>query len=198
MRLTPRQQEVYDFIRSYLQNHGRAPAYDEIRKHFGFGSFNAVQKHLKQLEARGYIRSPWGNRKRAIELVEDRFRLPLLGTVAAGRPIEAVEVTAAEMIEVPGTLLGRGEHYVLRASGESMIGDGIRDGDLLVIERRETAVNGETVVALVNGCETTVKRFYRKQQEVELRPSNPAIPSIIVRHGDLRIRGIVRGLIRRY
>ena len=200
MRLTAAQERVYRFVREYMQQHGRAPSYEEIRSHLGFRSLNAVSKHLKQLEQRGYLQSPWQNRKRAIELLPLRTgagaaTIPFLGIVAAGTPIEAIEIP--ESIEVPENFLGRGNNFALRVRGDSMIDDGIRDGDILIISRQPHAGNGQTVVALVHG-EATVKRFYLHGEEIELRPANSEMEPIQVPAGDVQIVGTVVGLLRHY
>ncbi len=200
MYLTARQKAIYDFLREYIARKGEAPTYQEIGRAFGFRSTNAVAKHLKALEEKGYVRSPWGNRKRALSLVEHgslSVAIPLLGTVAAGKPIEPIE--GRERIEIPPGLLSSGENFALRVQGDSMIEDGIRDGDVVIVKRQAAAENGQTVVALVNG-EATVKRLYRKGNRVELRPANPALKSIFLDEGsgELEIRGIVIGLIRKF
>jgi len=199
MPLTPAQQRVYQFVQDYIQRSGSAPSYEEIRKHLGFRSLNAVSKHLKQLEQRGYLQSPWNNRKRALELLPVRsagVSIPFLGIVAAGTPIEAVEVP--EAIEVPESFLNNGSHFALRVRGDSMIEEGIREGDILIIARQPQAENGQTVVALVRG-EATVKKFYRRPGEViELRPANSAMEPIRVRPDDVEIVGAVVGLLRHY
>jgi repressor LexA len=125
------------------------------------------------------------------------FTIPLLGTVAAGKPIEPIEGT--EKIEVPQSLLSSGENFALRVHGDSMIDDGIRDGDVVIVKRQATAESGQTVVALVNG-EATVKRFYKKGSRVELRPANPALKPLLLNEevGALEIRGVVIGLIRKF
>ncbi len=200
MYLTARQRELYEFLQDYIERKGEAPTYQEIGRALRLKSTNAVAKHLKVLEEKGYVRSPWGNKKRALTLVEHgtpSFTVPLLGTVAAGKPIEPVET--AEKIEIPRSLLGSGENFALRVRGDSMIDDGIRDGDVVVVRRQSTAEDGQTVVAVVNG-EATVKRLYRKNGRVELRPANPALKSLFLDEsaGELEIRGIVVGLLRRF
>ena len=201
MDLTEKQQAVFDFLKVYRSKHGRPPSYEEIRQEFGFASLNSVKKHLQQLEKKGFIRSPWGNQKRALEILsehEDRaaaVSLPLLGTVAAGGPLESPEVP--ETIDVPEALVGRGEHFALKVTGDSMVGDGIHEDDMLIVQRREQAEPGQTVVALVDG-EATVKRFYRHGSQIELRPANPNYSPLIVEEEAVRIRGVVVGLIRKY
>ena len=200
MYLTARQKEIYEFLRDYVARKGEAPTYQEIGRALRLRSTNAVSKHLKSLEEKGYVRSPWGNKKRALSLVEHgspSFTVPLLGTVAAGRPIEPIE--GKERIEIPRSLLSGGENFALRVRGDSMIEDGIRDGDVVVVKRQAVAENGQTVVAVVNG-EATVKRLYRKGGRVELRPAHPALKPIFLEEGsgELEIRGVVIGLIRKF
>jgi repressor LexA len=198
MTLTPAQERVYQFLRNYMQNHGHTPSYEEIRKILGFQSLNAVHKHLKQLERRGYLRSPWNNRKRAFELLPLRTgtaSIPFLGVVAAGNPIAAAEVP--ESVEVPESFLGNGNNFALRVRGDSMIEEGIREGDTLIITRQVSAENGQTVVAMVRG-EATVKKFYGYEEEIELRPANSQMETLRVPAGDVEIVGVVVGLLRHY
>ena len=196
--LTKRQQIVFEFIKGYIQTHGIAPSYEEIRKNFGFGSYNSVQKHLKQLVTKGYLKTPWENQKRALTLVEPgptTAILPLLGRVAAGRPIEAI--AQPETVEVPEMLLRGEDNFALRVVGDSMVDEGIRDGDIVIVKRQRDAENGQTVVALI-GDDATIKQFHRRGGRVELRPANARMTSIVVDEGDLQIQGIVVGLIRKF
>lgn len=198
MGLTPAQERVYRFVRDYLQQHGYSPSYEEIRRHLGFQSLNAVYKHLKQLEQRGYLSSLGNNRKRALELLPLRtgsLSLPFLGVVAAGTPIEAIEIP--EAIDVPESFLGSGNNFALRVQGDSMIDEGIREGDILIITRQAHAENGQTVVALVRG-ESTVKKFYQHGEEVELRPANRHMEPLRISARDVEIVGTVVGLLRHY
>ena len=199
MYLTPKQQAVYRFIHEYIESQGIAPSYDEIRRYFGFQSFQSVQKHLRQLERKGFIRIPGKNLKRAITLVEHggaTMTLQLAGTVAAGNPIEPIE--EKETVDVPEEMLGSGEYFALKVKGNSMVEEGIFDGDTIVIRKQVTAENGQTVVALVNG-EATVKKYFRRGMEVELRPANPTMKSIFIRgEENFAIQGVVAGLMRRY
>jgi repressor LexA len=198
--LTHRQKEVYAFLKAYMERRGVAPTYEEIRRHFGFRSYNAVFKHLKQLEARGYLTSRWKNRKQAFALKEpvqavSTAKLPLLGRVAAGEPIEALE--DQDTVEVPESFLGTGEHFALRVRGDSMVEDGIHDGDLILLRKQEDAENGQTVVALIDG-EATVKRLYRKGPSVELHPANASMKPLVAEASKVTIQGVVVGLIRKY
>lgn len=200
MFLTKRQKELFDFLDGYLAQHGYAPTLEEIGLRFKLNSLATVHKHLTNLEQKGLIRRTW-NHSRAIELVRQgtakaAIELPLLGRVAAGRPIEALE--EADSIAVPEDLVRRQNTFVLRVVGSSMIGDGILDGDYIVVEERPTAENGETVVATING-EATVKRFYRERAgRVRLQPANDAMEPILVREKDMEVRGVVVAVLRKY
>ena len=198
MGLTPAQERVYQFVRSYILEHGYAPSYEEIRTRMGFRSLNAVFKHLKQIEERGYLKIPGNNRKRVLELLPlstGAASIPFLGVVAAGTPIEPVEVP--ESIEVPEGFLGEGDNFALRVQGESMIDEGIREGDVLIVSRQSHAENGQTVVALVRG-EATVKKLFRRGEEVELRPANENMLPIRTHAANVEIVGAVVGLFRNY
>ncbi|HEU4402120.1 MAG TPA: transcriptional repressor LexA [Candidatus Polarisedimenticolia bacterium] len=197
MNLTDTQRAIYDFVRDYIGRRGVAPSYEEIRRHFRYRSYFSVQKHLKKLEEKGYLRSPWKNSKRALELVDPPALvvLPLLGRVAAGRPIEAIR--DPERIEVPEVLLRGEDNFALRVVGDSMVEEGIRDGDIVIVKRQREARDGQTVVALI-GDEATIKRFHRRGPRVELHPANPRMRPIVVEEGDLQIQGIVIGLIRKF
>jgi len=197
MNLTKRQKEILDFIRSYRLENGISPTQREIRETFKLSSFGTVQKHLKRLEEKGALAREW-NRSRGISPKEDPAAsrgVPLLGLVAAGRPIEPFP--QEESIEVPSSLLGKGDHFVLRVRGESMVDDGILDGDFVVVSRREKAESGQTVVALVRG-EATLKRYYSEGQRVRLQPANSAMKPLTFDARDVTIQGVVTGLIRDY
>ncbi len=139
--------------------------------------------------------APWINPSGGSPAREEGRELPLLGTIAAGSPIEAI--TEQESVFVPADMIGRRETYVLRVRGSSMIGDGILDGDLVVVERRDHARNGETVVALINNQEVTLKRFYIEAGGVRLQPANPAMEPILLKNGDFAIQGVMIGLLRK-
>lgn len=200
MMLTKRQKQLFDYVESYIAAHGYAPTIEEIGVEFGLASPATVHKHLTNLEKKGAIRRQ-SNYSRAIELVpttrsSGAIELPMLGYVAAGRPIEAIE--GNDSIAVPEEFVRRDSTFVLRVRGDSMIEDGICDGDYIVVEGRTSPQNGETVVALVNG-EATVKRFQRdKGGRVRLIPANAAMQPIVVKDKDLAIRGIVVAVMRKY
>jgi len=199
MDLTEKQRAVLDFLVTYRARNGRVPSYVEISQQFNFNSLNSARKHLQQLERKGYIKSPWGNQKRAVEILDasspaPSIQIPLLGTVAAGAPLEVHEIP--ETIDVPEALVGD-ESFALRVRGESMKDDGILDGDVLIVDRREGAEDGQTVVALVDG-EATVKRFYRRGGAIELRPANAAFSPIIASEESVLVQGVVVSLLRKY
>ena len=197
--LTRRQKELLDFLRRYIKRHGYAPSLAEMRVHLRLASLATVHKHLRQLEDKGVIRRLPG-RSRALELCAATTagpgkRVPLLGRVAAGTPIEPIELD--ESLTIPDELLGRGETFALRVQGDSMIDDGIHDGDVVVVERRATADDGQTVVALLDG-EATIKRFHRRRGRVHLEPANATLSPVIVSPERVEIRGVVVALLRRY
>ncbi|HXV85428.1 MAG TPA: transcriptional repressor LexA [Gemmatimonadales bacterium] len=202
MPLTKRQKQILDYLESYIESNGYAPSFEEIAEHFQFGSLATVHEHLTNLERKGYIsRSP--NESRSIEVLPKPGRsgareLPLLGQVAAGQPIEAV--ATEETIAVPEDLIPRrGSSYVLKVRGDSMIGEHIQDGDMVVVHSRNKASEGEMVIALVQGTSATVKRMYREQGGwIRLVSANDAVPPLRVHENDLLIPGVVVGVMRRY
>jgi len=196
MNLTKRQKEILDYIRTYRADQGISPTQREIRERFGLSSFGTVQKHLKRLEEKGALSREW-NRSRGISPAEQASSRPvaLLGLVAAGRPIEPFP--DEESIEVPASLLGKGEHFVLRVRGDSMIEDGIKDGDYVIVARRSQAQNGQTVVALVRG-EATLKRYYGEGGRVRLQPANASMKPMTYDVRDVTLQGVVTGLMRSY
>jgi repressor LexA len=206
--LTERQRDILNFIRDFQKERGVTPTHREICDHFGFSSYGTVYKHLSLLEKKGLIRRDW-NQKRGVELVDREpdapkrasppqaavRELPLFGYIAAGRPLD-VDVSD-ETIAVPEHLTSRGENYVLKVRGDSMVDDGILDGDLVIIARRERADNGEMVVANVNG-EVTLKRLYQEGERVRLQPANSMMSPIYAAARDVSVQGVVVGLMRRF
>ena len=200
MALTRRQREIYDFVCSFIAEHGYSPSLEEIGERFSLASVATVHKHVAQLVAKGWLRKVW-NRSRSLEPAGDdgggSLTLPLLGVVAAGTPIEAIEIE--ERIAVPRELVRKPEaSFVLRVRGDSMIDEQIRDGDFVVVERRSEARDGETVVAVVAGGEATLKKWQRRGATVRLVPANARMRPIEVPARDVEVRGVVRGLLRRY
>ena len=201
LKLTPKQKQILEFISEFGEQHGYAASQKEIAKHFGFKSLGTVQNYLVRLERQGALRKAW-NSKRGMEVItpdltSQAVPLPLLGRVAAGRPIEAVQF--AETLDVPASMIRGGQNFVLRVSGSSMIEDGILDGDYVVIRKQDVANNGQTVVALI-GNEATIKRYYRKGTRVELHPANPAFEPLVidslVESNEFKIEGVLVGVIR--
>jgi repressor LexA len=201
MALTRRQREIYDYVCSFIAEHGYSPSLEEIGARFELASVATVHKHVAQLVAKGWLRKSW-NRSRSLEPVGadpagEGLTLPMLGVVAAGAPIEAIEVE--ERIAVPRELVRKPDtSFVLRVRGDSMIDEQIRDGDFVIVERRSDARDGDTVVAVLRGEEATLKKFQRRGSVVRLVPANTRMKPIEVPARDVEVRGIVRGLMRRY
>lgn len=241
--LTAKEKAVLEFIEAYMREGGIAPSYQEIKDHFGFASFNSVQRYLKQLQKKNYIHIPGENQKRAITLLHsanaiqaqfhqsshsfslpsaippqphflapsprvkrtspdfpppaESFSLPLLGKVAAGRPLEAHEYN--EFIDVPPSLIKDPNRcFALKVEGQSMIEDGIYDGDIIFVQQQSHAKNGDIVVATVDN-EATVKRFYLHEKGlIELRPANSTMQSMWYTPGQINIQGVVVSLIRKF
>jgi repressor LexA len=200
MKLTKRQKEILDFLSEFIEQNGYSPSMEEIAGHFHFASLNAVFKHLEALERRGHLHRD-SNCARAIQLSSNKGigvqSIPLLGYVAAGRPIEAV--SNPETLEIPESFLPRrNQHFVLRVKGESMIDAHIEDGDYVVVESRETARPGDMVVALIDDENVTLKRFFPEGSQVRLQPANEALAPILVDSSRVKIQGIVVSVMRKY
>jgi repressor LexA len=202
MSLTKRQREILTFLTIYTDENGYAPSFEEIAEHFGFTSLATVHEHLSNLERKGYIRRGY-NESRAIEILPSesspRFvELPLLGLVAAGLPIEAA-VSGETMAIPPDMLRKSGNHFVLKVRGNSMIDEQIRDGDFVVVNERQTADNGEMVIALLDRTSATVKRYFReKDGRIRLQPANETMDPIFTDERSLLIQGVVVGVLRKY
>jgi repressor LexA len=203
MPLTRRQREILTYLDGYIREQGYAPSFEEIAKHFRFQSLATVHEHLSNLERKGYIRRSY-NESRSVEVLPPRgttgaSEVPLLGQVAAGMPIEAL--MHEETLAVPDDMLPKrgGPNYALRVTGDSMIDEHIRDGDYVVVHGRQAAENGEMVIALVNGAEATVKKFYRESGGwIRLQPANDTMPPLRFQESEVLIQGVVVGVIRRY
>lgn len=195
--LTRRQKEVIDFVASYSQKKGYAPSFEEIRKRLKLASVSTVHFHVTKLEEGGYL-GKIENNARAISIAskEPLVKVPLLGTIAAGQPIEAIQ--DKEMIAVPKSKLPRSsEIYALRVVGNSMIDENINDGDIVLVKQQDTAENGQKVVALIDNHEATLKKYYRERGHIRLQPANKNMEPIILRNGrDISIQGIVLDVIR--
>ena len=195
MHLTKRQREIYEYLKEHIYSKGYAPSIVEIGKHFHLSSPATVHKHLSHLEQKGLIKKQH-NLSRAIEVVEEPTReYPVLGNIAAGKPIEAMD-NREVMALLPDAR--NKDIFVLRVKGSSMVEDHIQDGDYVIVERREVAENGETVVALIDNDQATLKRFYRENGRVRLQPAHPDMKPIIVSEGDFAIQGVVIGLLRKF
>lgn len=199
MKLTPKQLQVVDFIRQYNREHGLSPTLDEIAAELGVSKVT-IFEHLKALERKGAVQRAY-HQARSVELApelarspEEETMLPLVGSIAAGRPIEAIETP--DTIDITSMFRLKDGPYVLRVRGDSMRDDGIYDGDFVVIENRETAHNGETVVATMPDGEATLKKFYREGRRIRLQPANSEMEPIFV--DDCRIQGVVIGVLRKY
>ena len=199
MALTKRQREILDYVREFIRENGYSPSLEEIGRHFGLSSVATVHKHVQHLVQKGHLRKAW-NRSRSVEPVEeesDGVEIPLLGTVAAGDPIAAIEVP--EKVRIPESFRRNGTSlFALRVKGDSMIDEQIRDGDTVIVESRPVARDGETVVALLRGEEATLKKLYRDGRRVRLVPANPRLEPIVVPAEDVEVRGVVAGLGRSY
>lgn len=206
--LTRRQAEVLTFIEAFIDEKGFPPSVRDVTNHFHLASAAGAHKHIKALVKKGFLakddflsrslriarRRPPPARDDVLEAVE----IPLLGRVAAGRPIEALPQNQ-EQLSVPASLTARVPRcFALQVQGDSMMDEGILDGDYVVLEPRETADNGEVVVALLNGDEATLKRFYRENGHIRLQPSNAAMEPIIVTSAEIAVQGVVVGLVRNY
>ena len=212
MALTRRQKQVYDFISTFVDTNGYSPSYDEIREGLGLNSLATVHKHITNLEQKELLRRDY-NRSRSIDLLKPRGRmkqafavaaaaaaessmsLPLMGRIAAGRPLEALE--NPESISLADFTRSK-EVFVLQVAGESMQDEHIVNGDYVLVEKTNIARDGEIVVALVNGSDATLKRIYVEGSKIRLQPSNAAMPPIVVPAASVQVQGRVIGVLRKY
>ena len=207
MAITKRQRQVYDFIHGFVQKNGYSPSFEEIGDGLGLSSLATVHKHVTNLEKKGLLRRDY-NRSRSIDVLPVRglfkrqpqkapseIALPLLGRIAAGQPIEAVE--NPETISL-GDITRSKDVFVLQVKGESMKDEHIVDGDYVLVEKTESAHDGEIVVALVEGTDATLKRLYREGVNIRLQPSNVAMKPIVVPAKSVQVQGRVIGVLRKY
>jgi repressor LexA len=206
MAITKRQRQLYDFISEFVQKHQYSPSFEEIRIGMGLNSLATVHKHVSNLEKKGLLTRDY-NRSRSIDLLPPKGRLkqamavnttmvlPLLGRIAAGQPIEAVE--NPETISLADFVRSK-EVFVLQVRGDSMQDEHILNGDYVLVEKAKTAHNGDIVVALVEGTDATLKRFYREGDNIRLQPSNVNMQPIIVPAASLELQGRVIGVLRKY
>lgn len=198
MDLTKKQKEVLDFIINYIDERGYAPSYRNIGEEMGLSSTSTVHAHIQGLSEKGYIKV--SEEARSIEITSKVRKtrpavlLPMLGQIAAGQPIEAIE--NREALSVPVELGVSSDSYILKVKGDSMIEDGILDGDYVVIEKEKTAKNGDVVVALIEQNQATLKRFYKESDRIRLQPANSQMKPIYVK--DLEIQGVVKAVIRKF
>ena len=206
MAITKRQRQVYDFIAEFVQRNQYSPSFEEIGEGLGLSSLATVHKHISNLEKKGLLNRDY-NRSRSIDLLPPKGRLkqsmsvnsgtmvPLVGRIAAGQPIEAVE--RAETISLADFTRSK-EVFALEVRGESMQDEHILDGDHVLVEKTKVAHNGDIVVALVEGSDATLKRLYREGENIRLQPSNAKMKPIIVPAKDVAVQGRVIGVLRKY
>src|SRR6266849_4962213 len=188
MAITRRQREVYDFISRFVAEHGYSPSFEEIGNGLDLNSLATVHKHITNLEKKGLLTRDY-NRSRSIDL------LPPLGRIAAGQPIEAVQ--SNETISLADFVRSK-EVFVLEVRGDSMQDEAILNGDYVMVEKSKTAHNGDIIVALVEGTDATLKRFYREGENIRLQPSNAGMKPIIVPAASVEVQGRVIGVLRKY
>ncbi len=204
--LTHQQEKLLQFINNFQLKSNVTPSFDEMKDGLGLKSKSGIHRILSALEERGYIKK-LNNRARAIEVLKfpnnkteyfnNNITIPILGKIAAGHPIEAI-TDNTNYIDIPKSLLGKGEYFLLEVEGDSMINAGIFDGDQVIIEKRNDAKNGEIVVALIDNNEATLKRIYKRGQQLALQPENPAFKTVIYGPDRVEIQGILKQLIRKY
>lgn len=198
--LTPKQKAILDFITKFQEKHDYSPSYREIAKHFGLASTATICEHIDSLKQKGYLRDDVSG-IRTLQLQPDPFApniidhlaIPMMGMIAAGHPIEAVRT--AETIDIPRDMAGK-KVFALRVKGDSMIDDGILNGDYVIIEACDSPKNGDIVVALLDRDNVTLKRFYREKDHVRLQPANKNYKPIRVKK--VVIQGRVKGVIRKF
>ena len=208
MALTRRQKQVMDLIARFVDENGYSPSYEEIAKGLSLASLATVHKHISALEAKSYLRRGF-NQSRSIEIgpkyvqemrrnrldMAQAMEIPLLGRIAAGAPVEAVEQRSTLSFQ---DFVGNPDTFALEVRGDSMIEDHICSGDLILLEKVSQARDGDIVVALVANAETTLKRFYREGDKVRLQPANSALKPIVVPAGDVQIQGRLLAVLRKY
>ena len=204
--LTYQQEKLLQFINDFQLKSNVTPSFDEMKDGLGLKSKSGIHRILSALEERGYIRK-LNNRARAIEVLKfpnykteysnNNVPIPVLGKIAAGHPIEAISDNT-NFIDIPQSLLGKGEYFLLEVEGDSMINAGIFHGDQVIIEKCNDAKNGEIVVALIDNNEATLKRIYKRGQQLALQPENPTFKTVIYGPDRVQIQGILKQLIRKY
>ena len=198
--LTRRQKEIFDYIQNFIEENGYSPSYREIAYYFEYSSVATVAEYISILEEKGYITKEAMD-ARSIQLTPafasglEVFAIPLEGTIDAGKPIEAIRTN--ETIDIPRDMMGK-KTFALRVRGESMIDDGILDGDYVIIEQTAAARNGDIVVALVDNENATLKRYYNEKSQIRLQPANRAMSPMRFAKKRITIQGKVQGVIRKF
>ena len=209
MALTRRQKELMDYLAGFIQRHGYSPSYEEIASGLGLASLATVHKHIQALESKQYLKRNY-NHSRSLEVSERFFKeqkahgpapgpasIPLLGRIAAGAPVEAIQ--NPEALSFSDFVTSDDRTFALEVRGDSMIEDHICSGDFVLVEKAATAKSGDIVVALINGSEATLKRYYPEADgRIRLQPANSALMPILVNAGDLEIQGRVLAVMRKY
>ena len=206
MAITRRQKQVYDYVEDFVQRNGYSPSFEEIGAGMGLSSLATVHKHITNLEKKGLVKRGH-NKSRSIDILPPKgnlkksmapppMTLPLMGRIAAGRPIEAIE--NPETLSLADFTAGSKDVYVLRVVGESMQDEHIVEGDYVIVESTKTARDGEIIVALVEGTDATLKRIYREGDKIRLQPSNAKMKPIIVPAHTVDVQGRVIGVLRKY
>ena len=209
MAITKRQREIYDFIAHFVAEHGYSPSFEEIGEGTDLSSLATVHKHVTNLEKKGLLKRDY-NRSRSIDVLPPRgalkksmevaasaaMELPLMGRIAAGRPVEALQ--NPETISFADFTRSSKEVFVLQVKGDSMQDEAILDGDYILVEKTSVVRNGEIAVALVDGVESTLKRIYKEGDKVRLQPSNAAMQPVIVSAAAVQVQGRVIGVLRKY
>ena len=197
--ITKRQKEIYNYIENYIKKNGYAPSLFEIRDKANITTISTAHGYISRLVKAGLLKRTKGI-ARSIELVSkktvDFMAIPIIGTIAAGRPIEAIEVPDDVVEIAKDRRFQNGELYALRVKGNSMIGDGIFNGDIAIIKKQEWADNGDTAVAIIDDNEATLKKFYKEKSHIRLQPANPVFEPIFRKN--VEIRGIVVKILRNY
>lgn len=199
--LTPKQKQILDYIEQFIEGNGYSPSYREIAEHFQFSSVATVAEHIENLRLKGYLSSEAGYRSLQVKEVTveassnpfEFLTIPLLGAIQAGKPIEAVKTS--ETLEIPRDMMAKNA-FALKVKGDSMIDDGILEGDYVVVEPCQSPKNGDIIVALIDKDDVTLKRFYREKDHIRLQPANKKYQPIRVK--TVTIQGKVRGVIRKF
>lgn len=193
--ITQRQKEILEFVAEYIKENGMSPSFNEIKDKFGLSALSTVHEHITELVDKGYLRRD-ERKERGLYLPAKRqqfIEVPLVGAIACGQPIEAIEMQG-EFIRVVREETLRGNIYALKAKGDSMIQEGIFDGDFIIVKKQSTAENGDTVVAVIDDNQATLKKYFQEKGKIRLQPANPEFAPIY--RQEVEIRGVVVKIIR--